>query len=140
MKTKRWAFMSRFDIRDPDGGLYLRRWRIIQTPLFAIYLHKIMRPDWRPLLHDHPWSFIAIVLRGGYTEKRLDLHTRTTYRHRVKRLNVVRRDDAHYIESLGRNPTWTLCLVGARRRDWGYVIPPMQGSVEWGWMRWSDVA
>lgn len=53
-------------------------------------------------------------------EMRLNRHTRETYRRTINHVNVMRRDDAHYIERLHRTPTWTLLLVGARRRTWGY--------------------
>lgn len=121
-KSSPWAFMERFEIPsfdDPDR-LYLTRYRVIQTPFASIYLHRMDSPDSRPTLHDHPWSFVSIILRGGYWEQRLDLHTRQMRRRKVRHVNVMRRDDAHYIESLFRAPTWTLLFVGKRRRTWGY--------------------
>lgn len=120
--SKRWAVMERFEVPDfdqPDVN-YLERLRIIATPWLSIYLHRLGTPDSRPTLHDHPWSFLSIILRGGYTEVRLDKHAMTeVVRHR-RWINVMRRDDAHYIDSLDRTPTWTLLFVGARRRTWGY--------------------
>lgn len=120
--SKRWAIMERFEVPHfdrPDVN-YLERLRIISTPLMSIYLHRIGTPDSRPTLHDHPWSFVSIILRGGYTEVRLDKHTRAETRRRIRFVNVMRRDDAHYIERLHRTPTWSLLIVGSRRRTWGY--------------------
>lgn len=131
-RSPRWAFMERFEVPDYDQPErnYLTRWRIVQTPWFGIYLHRMDGPDPRTTVHDHPWSFLSIVLRGGYTEIReawsppvndgpwrrnVQLHadiTRGQYR-RAERL--------HSIERLHRTPTWTLLFVGRRRRDWGYV-------------------
>lgn len=118
----RWAVMERLEIPDFDDPNinYLVRYRLVSTPLFAIYLHRLGAPDSRPTLHDHPWSFVSIVLRGGYDEVRLDRRTMTRTARRVRRLNLIRRDDAHFIERLHRTPTWTLLLVGRRRRTWGY--------------------
>lgn len=119
---KRFAFMERFEIPafdEPDVN-YLTRWRVIQTPWFALYLHKIERPDSRPILHDHPWSFLSIVLRGGYDERRLDPKTMTTRRRTVRHVNLVRPHDAHYIERLHRPVVWTFLFVGPRVRTWGY--------------------
>jgi len=137
--TSRWAFFSRFDIRDPDGTLYLRRWRILQTPWFAIYLHKIATPDKDRDLHDHPWSFASLVLLGGYDEL---LHEHPAddaidgYRPmggHVRRgwLSIAfrRATDAHRITRLHRTPTWTLVLTGARRRSWGFYTA--HGYVDW---------
>jgi hypothetical protein len=45
----RWAFMEKFEVPNLDDPTetYLTRWRIIQTPLFAIYLHRFDGPDSR---------------------------------------------------------------------------------------------
>jgi hypothetical protein len=115
----RWAFMERFEIPDLDHPErnYLTRLRIIQTPLFALYLHRMDGPDSRVTLHDHPWPFLSVILRGGYDELRNyddDLVS-------VERLNVKSATDFHTIVRLHRVPTWTLMFVGRRRRVWGYL-------------------
>lgn len=122
-RSPRWAFMERFEVPQYDGdGLYLTRWRLIQTPMFGIYLHRFTGPDPRPTLHDHPWKFLSIVLRGGYTERRLDQTTlEVDEQHHVRRVNYMPPGGAHAIMSLDRNPTWTLMFVGKRRRTWGYL-------------------
>ncbi len=119
-RSPRWAFMERFEIPDLDvpERNYLTRWRLVQTPWFGIYLHRMDGPDSRPTLHDHPWPFVSFVLRGGYDE--VQKYTLPTGR-AVNRVNVKRATDLHYIWRLHRDPTWTLMLVGRRRRDWGYV-------------------
>ncbi len=133
--SKRYAFMEKFVIPsfDEDGD-YLVRYRIISTPLCSIFLHKIMLPDSRPVLHDHPWSFIAFVVKGkGYYEVRRDNHRPNSRTLRlIRRVNVMRRDDAHYIKELYDGPTWTLLLVGARRRTWGYW-EKAPGLGQWHW-------
>lgn len=138
-RTPRWAFMSRFIIPNLDDPTetYLTRWRIVQTPWFSLFLHRMDGPDSRPTLHDHPWSFLSIVLRGGYIERRLDPLTRQVDEHRtVRRVNLMRTHDAHAIRSLLRVPTWTLLLVGARRRTWGYIerSDPRDSTV----VRWTE--
>lgn len=122
-RSSAWAFMERFEIPsfdDPDT-LYLTRWRIIQTPWASLYLHRMDSPDSRPTLHDHPWPFVSFVLLGGYIERRLNLHTREIEERSIRRINVMRRDDAHWIDALHRTPTWTFLFVGKRRRTWGYL-------------------
>lgn len=128
-----WALFQRFEIPNYDGdGNYLTRWRVVQTPLCALYLHRFTSPDPRPTLHDHPWHFVSIVLRGGYTERRLNRRTLAVDEaHRVRRINVVRATDGHAIVSLDRNPTWTLLLVGRRHRHWGYI------EQKAGWLTWT---
>jgi hypothetical protein len=117
----RWAFMETFEIPDLDRPErnYLRRLRVVQTPWFGVYLHKFDGPDSRPTLHDHPWNFVSIVLRGGYVERR----AYDGRDHHVRRLNVKRGEGLHWIDRLTRTPSWTLMLVGRRRREWGYVDP-----------------
>jgi hypothetical protein len=90
-------------------------------------------PDPRATLHDHPWSFLSIIVRGGYIERRLDPMTMTVdHWHVVRWWNRVRALDAHSIRSLLRNPTWTLLFVGRRRRTWGYLE-----SEGYGWI-WTQ--
>lgn len=137
MKLRSWAFFSRFDIRDEaTGELYLRRWRIVQTPWFAVYLHKIATPDKDRDLHDHPWPFVSLVLRGGYDELlwtgREDAHEhRGPHMERRGWLSIGfrRATDAHRIVRLHHAPTWTLVFTGRRRRSWGFYTE--RGFVDW---------
>ena len=120
-----WAFMQKFEVPDYDNPdiNYLTRWRIIQTPWFGIYLHKLGGPDPRPTLHDHPWPFVSFVLRGGYVEHTPARDWPWLYakpRH-VARINCKRSTGLHWIQRLDRTPTWTLMLVGRRHRTWGYL-------------------
>lgn len=137
-RSARWAFMERFEIPNYDGpGNYLTRLRIVQTPWCAIYLHRFDGPDPRPTLHDHPWNFTSVVLRGGYIERRLDPMTmEVNESHMVRRVNRVRARDSHSIMRLLRVPTWTLMLVGRRQRTWGYLEP--ETATEWRWTRFDQ--
>lgn len=134
-KRKPWQFMSRFVIQTSQGGVYLDRLRIIDTPWFGIFLHKFLRPDSDPFVHDHPWTFFSIVLRGGYYEVVRDNMTRKLYTRHIGRFNLKRRDDAHYIIALDQVPTWTLVFHGKRRRTWGFNIP--EGRRE-GWVEFEE--
>ncbi len=60
----RWA--SEID-RDNHGQDYLKPLRWLP---FSVRLHNIATPDYDRDFHDHPASFISIVLRGGYHERR----------------------------------------------------------------------
>lgn len=116
-----WAIMERFEVPsfdDPDAT-YLTRWRIIETPWLSLYLHRLGTPDSRPTLHDHPWPFLSLILRGGYDECRRYGAAPVS----VRFFNAKRSTDVHWISRLHRTPTWTLMLVGRRNRTWGYVDP-----------------
>lgn len=122
-RSPNWAFFEKFVVPHYDDPVdYLVRWRIVQTPLFGIYLHKLGTSDPRDTLHNHPWPFISIVLRGSYTEqincKPDKCYSRTN---KVRFVNVKRLRDWHWIESLERTPTWTLMFVGRRQRVWQYM-------------------
>lgn len=56
------------DHRGDGEEPYLTRWYLLQSKHLAVYLHKFHRSD-SPDLHDHPWSFISIVLWRGYIEE-----------------------------------------------------------------------
>jgi len=120
-----------------NGLLYLARLRLIQTPWFGVYVHDIYEPDADRDPHNHPWAFISIVLRGGYTERLYRTHgkyvyingsqTRTYRRWSAHRMG---RDAAHRI--IDAQPGLrTLILVGPRRAGWGFFT-------EGGFVPWQD--
>jgi hypothetical protein len=121
---RNWTLLGKHEIIDVDhpDEIYLTRWIPMNTPLFAIYVHKIHRPDpsSRPL-HDHPWSFISITLKGSYRERwapegwpnKDRLLPPAVWRYR-------RAKDLHRIEVLFDKPVWTLILRGRRYRLWGF--------------------
>lgn len=136
-RSGNWAFMEPMELVRPDGTRYLARMRIVQTPWFALYFHAMEAPDPGLDLHDHPWPFISWVLRGGYTEIRADTReagrvfsdaamsipsARQNHR-RWMSMKLFRMDEAHTIYRLDKSPTWTLMLVGRRRRQWGFYTP-----------------
>lgn len=120
---------------------YLLRWYLIpRNPFFNIYLHKFLRDDDDRALHDHPWWFVSLILKGGYsevvgtvdwqghrTERRIyraagNLVFRpATHRHRV----VLWRDQVAYKPK----PCWTLIVTGRKKRTWGFWCP--KGFVPW---------
>jgi hypothetical protein len=133
-QPRRFQFLTKFVIPSmTTDGDYLVRWRLIQTPWCSLYLHKILTAD-VPVFHDHPWSFLSVVLRGGYYEWRINKHNpQGEYVRHIKHVNIMRRDDAHFIQVLDRTPTWTLLLVGARRRKWGFLRRTMGPLGQWTW-------
>lgn len=121
MKRKDFAFMQQFVVPSPDGsGRYLWRLRIVQTPWFAIYLHRFDSPDQQGL-HDHPWPFVSFILRGGYMERRINPRTLEVSAKHVRFFNWKGLADAHYIVKLDRTPTWSLVLTGRRRKSFGFM-------------------
>lgn len=114
---------------EKDGDVYLTRWRLLQCPWFGLYLHRFTRPDQDRYLHDHPWDFCSVVLRGGYQErfKRGIVHLCRT--RRTGSVAFHKAEALHRIVELYRTPTWTLVLTGRRRRQWGFLTAD-------GWQDW----
>lgn len=111
---------------------YITRLHLVKTTWFAICLHWLNKPDPEPYLHDHPVSFLSVVLRGGYTE---DRHSwpEPGPRFRTHRwFNWIPASicDKHTIVDV-RPKTLTLCFMGPRVRQWGF-------HTDTGWVYWKD--
>jgi hypothetical protein len=105
------------EIRSQAGELVFRRWRLLSTPWFSVYVHALYESDRDEHMHDHPWDFMSIILKGGYLEN-------TLYRvKRYGRFDVIRHkaEDFHQLRLLHK-PTWTLVITGPARRAWGYLV------------------
>lgn len=123
-RSPRWAFWDWFEVPNYDNPAetYLRRLRIIQTPWFGVMLHFIYQADPRWTLHDHPWNFLSIVLRGMYIEDRLPPGG-YLQAHVVKRFNFMRLGTCHSIRYVRDPKAVTLVLHGRRRVAWSYREP-----------------
>lgn len=112
-------------IDENNGREFLKRWRLVQTPWFSVFIHRMQVPDPGFDLHDHPWAFLSVVLVGGYQE--IKAATRRTWaqhkRHRGRwSVGGIRLDECHRVASLDRTPTWTLIVTGPTRRRWGFDV------------------
>ncbi len=119
---------SRFRLRRPDGEVYLERWGFelgSKGRFGGIFIHHMSGPDPGKDLHDHPWWFGSLVLRGGYTEKRANTHTPRRW-NPVQRnwlsWKALRQNECHTIYSVSAS-TWTLVIHGFRRSTWGFYTP-----------------
>jgi hypothetical protein len=140
----RWAFMQRQVIKCQDGLDYLIRWRVVQTPWFAVYLHDLLEPDSARDPHDHPWTFWSVILRGGYVEKIWEQDPQLgvggfhrvvgwwsrSYRRRwlAGSVHKMTMDKAHMIQFV-QPGTRSLIICGPRRRTWGFWTE--EGFVPW---------
>lgn len=115
---------------------YMLRWFLLPRNRWCnVYLHKFCRDDDDRAMHDHPWWFISIMLRGQYIEHHTgevfpDARTirypgsvmlrPAAWRHRVE---LPKREDGSAI------PCWTLIITGPKVREWGFWCP--KGFVPW---------
>jgi hypothetical protein len=110
---------------------FIVRLHLVMTPWFAICLHWINHADAEPHLHDHPVTFLSLVLRGGYVEWRQRAEDGAKWHH-VKWFNWIRASklDRHRIFYAAPH-TLTLAFMSGKKRDWGYHTPE-------GWVYWRD--
>jgi hypothetical protein len=127
-----------------DGAPYLTRYHLVsfQDIQGRVYLHRFHRSD-EDVLHEHPWSFCSLILRGGYGEVTpLDeatcrelgvrgglqhewhgvlsfLRRPATWRHRV------------VIPARLEGRVWTLVWTGPKERSWGFWCSN-------GWRPWRE--
>jgi hypothetical protein len=115
------------EIRSKAGKLHFERWAIIETKLFAWYLHCIHEQD-QDHMHSHPWSFASIILKGQYLEEvRKDAHSSETILNLKKPFKVAffPRDWFHSIRRIVEGPIWTMVWVwrGSFEGDkWCYIV------------------
>lgn len=106
-------------------GEKFTRFFLFKSRFFNVYLHKLNAPNWHPECHDHPWSFLSIILRRGYLEKawydgggymEQGWVTKKIYPGMV----IWRR--AEHVHNVVTNGTaWSLIITGPKRRQWGMV-------------------
>src|SRR6056300_885212 len=136
-------------IYDRDGKIpYLDRYYVFLKDRkrfpFNITLHKVMIGD-QPVLHDHPWNYATLILKGGYWEhipirdKRNNAVTGTTrvwrgpghFRYRTA-------DDLHWLElekdeEGNEIPCWSLFFMGRKQKQWGF-LPLVSKSKGYRWI------
>lgn len=125
------------------GPRYLLRWYVIpRNPFLNVYLHQFLHDDEDRALHDHPWWFVSVMVKGEYREitKEVPHHSGGTYSEweyrkapsvayrpatHAHRVVLERDDDQQPI------PCWTLVVTGRVVRDWGFHCPQ-------GWRHWKE--
>lgn len=92
-----------------------------------LFLHNFKSSD-DPILHDHPWNWFSLVLKGGYHEHYKD----GSKKWRGPGSICFRKaTDLHWVELKPGLDTWTLFGHGKRVRQWGFLF---NGA----WMYWRD--
>ncbi len=130
--SDKWVFLRWYDIV-LDDELYLSRLNIIKTPWFSVKLHWIHRPDPDRDLHNHPWRFIAFILRGSYEELESKNPTREPGKLRkVNWLNYKNNVTAHRITKVTPN-VLTLVISGPKnyKKDWGFYDVDTLEFIHW---------
>ncbi len=83
---------------------------------FNFFLHNFHKGD-PDDLHDHPWSYCTIILKGGYWE-----HTpKGKFWRKAGTIRFAGSKSLHRIELEPDVDVWTLFFVGPRVREWGFI-------------------
>ena len=108
---------------------------------FNLTLHKIVKSD-DPILHDHPWPYLTIILKGGYYE-----HT-PLFSNDGKLIgelsqwrgpgSVIYRKakEFHWLELEEGKPATTLFFMGPQQRDWGFLVNRTKTKTQW--IQWEN--
>jgi hypothetical protein len=104
---------------------YLKRFYIFRSKLFSVFIHQFWASD-ADHIHDHPWSNISWIIRGGYHETSAD----GTIEYRKKGFKTYRNAEIFHRISIGDHSpgeAWTIFIHFKRKREWGFLTPE-------GWM------
>lgn len=131
----------------PPHDIYLRRWWLTpRNRVLNVYLHHFTRGDDDRALHDHPWPFLSLMLRGEYLALTANGVSPTAYArmppaeresntrrsHRLAgSLGVYRARHSHRVELIDGRTCWTLVITGPKIREWGFWCPR-------GWRHWRE--
>lgn len=122
MKILKWVKT----IVSKDGKLHFKRFAILETDRFAIYVHRIYESDKDEHLHSHPWHFWGLILSGSYIERYRKYSANGSWvETRVLRPFMSLKGDLRYyhkIDSIVRGPVTTLFVVGIRYHTWFYDV------------------
>lgn len=120
--------MTRFvELIGPANNPLIKRYKLFHVGrLPRLYLHHFCRSDYDRALHNHPWWFVSILLKGDYYEYLNNEHVM----HRTAPSVVFRGlERSHRIElpvyldndyAVREKPCWTLFITGPPVRPWGF--------------------
>jgi hypothetical protein len=123
-----------------DNEPYLERYYVFLKDRswfpFNIFVHKFLKSD-PDDVHDHPWPFATLILRGGYWEwtpifdncgnkiaEKCAWYGAGSFR-------TAGANTYHRIELDPAVTCWTLFMPGIKQRDWGFLVKNK-------WVQWEQ--
>lgn len=117
------AFMKRVKIPRADGARYIDRFILIRCKLGSIMFHRIFSTD-NDCMHDHPWWFKTLIIKGGYWEHTPSDYTWTKRTWYGPGSWLYRPAEyTHRLEIPAGKQAWTLVFTGPEKRVWGFWTP-----------------
>ena len=103
---------------------------------FNIFLHKFLKSD-PDDVHDHPWPFLTVILKGGYYEWTPQFNSAGQKVGEIARwygpgsVRWARADQYPRVELDPEVTCWTLFMPGPKQRDWGFLVRNQ-------WIQWEE--
>jgi hypothetical protein len=94
---------------------------------FNVFLHKFLKGD-PDDVHDHPWPYATLILRGGYWEYTPVFTDDGTMVGEEKHwrgpghFRTCQPNSYHRIELEPGITAWTLFMPGPHKREWGFLV------------------
>jgi hypothetical protein len=123
-----------------DNEPYLERYYLFLKERdrfpFNVFLHKFLKSD-PDDVHDHPWPFATLILRGGYWEWRPHFNSAGEKVGELAKwcgpgsFRTASAQTYHRIELDPAVTCWTLFMPGPKQRDWGFLVRNK-------WVQWEQ--
>jgi len=123
-----------------DNQPYLERYYVFLRDRewfpFNIFVHKFLKSDTEDV-HDHPWPFLTIILRGGYYEWTPQFDSQGRKIAEIARwygpgsIRWASASQYHRVELDPDITCWTLFMPGIKTRDWGFLVKNK-------WVQWEQ--
>jgi len=114
-----------------DNEPYLERYYLFLRDRrrfpFNVFLHKFLKGD-PDDVHDHPWPYATLILKGGYYEWIPQFNPDGTKSGEIRKwrgpghFRTCSPESYHRIELADGVTAWTLFMPGPKRRDWGFLV------------------
>lgn len=102
---------------------------------FNVFLHKFLKSD-PDDLHDHPWPYATLILKGGYYEWVPHFNTNGEKIGEERKwrgpghFRICSATSYHRIELCEGVDCWTLFMPGPQKRQWGFLVKE-NGKDKW---------
>ena len=103
---------------------------------FNAFVHKFLKSD-PDDVHDHPWPYATLILRGGYWEwvpqfnKQGKMIGEIAHWRRPGHFRTSSATSLHRIELDPSVECWTLFMPGPKQREWGFISRGV-------WVQWEQ--
>ena len=94
---------------------------------FNVFLHKFLKSD-PDDVHDHPWPYATLILKGGYYEYVPEFDSQGTKISETRHwrgpghFRICNATSYHRVVLAEGVECWTLFMPGPQRREWGFLV------------------